>query len=384
MSVTHDKKTMKILHVITGLNDGGAEGVLNRICLFDTGKGFVHHVVCLSGVGKYSAVLESAGIKVYHLRIKSFRNFLSAIWKFKRVLIDINPDVIQTWMYHSDLFGGIFGRLFGCETVIWNIRQTELSSAYVKKSTIWLAKFAALLSHIVPLKTICCGDRSKSFHVQFGYDESKMIVIGNGLNLNSTGEILSIDQIRRDREDLTIGPREFAIGMVGRFDPVKNHRGLLEALSELRHLSFKLLLIGEGLSSENQELCEWIMQNNLSKKVLLMGQRADVFRHYQLMDIHVLPSHSEGFPNVVIEAMAVGTPCIVTDAGDAAIIVKDTGWVVPVGNKELLKIALQDAMEECLNDYQQFENRKLACIQEVREHYTLNTMVNKYHQAWLN
>lgn len=375
---------VSVLHVITGLNDGGAEGVLKRICLFDKDKGFVHHVVCLSGIGKHSAELENEGIKVFHLEVKGFRSCLNAIWKFKSVLNDIKPNVIQTWMYHSDLFGGIFGRLFGFRAVIWNIRQTELSTAYVKKSTIWLAKIAARLSHTVPLKIVSCGERAKSFHAHFGYDESKMIVVGNGFNLNAIGDLYSIDQIMMTRESFGIGPSEIIIGMVGRFDPVKNHRGLLEALSELNHFSYRLLLIGEGLSSENPELSAWIVENNLSNKVILLGQRADVFRFYQLMDIHVLPSHSEGFPNVLIEAMAVGTPCIVTDAGDAAMIVKDTGWVVPVRNTELLKIALQDAMEECLNDKQQFELRKLDSIKRVKENYTLNAMVNKYHQVWLN
>lgn len=384
MAIAHGDKVVKIVHVITGLNDGGAEGVLKKICLFDKDNGFVHHVVCLSSIGVHSAELESKGIKVYHLEMRGFRSFLDAILKFKRVLKSIKPNVIQTWMYHADLFGGVFGRLFGYKTIVWNIRQTELSPAYVKQSTIWLARVGAILSHIIPVKIVSCGERAKSFHSQFGYNHKKMVVIGNGLNLDAIGELFTMEQRKNERAAYDISPEAIVIGMVGRFDPVKNHKGLLEALSKLEQYTFKLILIGEGLTTENHDLNQWISNYNLKEKVVLLGRRPDVLRFYQLMDFHVLPSHSEGFPNVLIEAMALGTPCVVTDAGDAAMIVKHTGWVVPVRDEELLRAGLKDAMNEYLSSKQDWNERKKACIQRVKDEYTLNAMVKKYHKVWLN
>src|SRR5690625_4423932 len=100
---------MKVVHIITGLNDGGAEGVLYRLCTND--KKYTHTVISLLDMGKYGPLLEEHGIKVYCLNMKRGKITLSDLSRLYRKLKKNQPDIVQTWMYHGDLIGGIVSRV---------------------------------------------------------------------------------------------------------------------------------------------------------------------------------------------------------------------------------------------------------------------------------
>lgn len=100
------------------------------------------------------------------------------------------------------------------------------------------------------------------------------------------------------------------------------------------------MLVGRGIDDTNRELMRWISQSGVPERFVLTGERRDVDRCLAAMDVFCLTSNFEGFPNVVAEAMAMGVPCVVTDAGDASHIVGDTGWVVPVKDADRLSEVL--------------------------------------------
>lgn len=102
---------MKVLHVITGLNDGGAEAVLYR--LITKSSEHTHLVVSLMDVGKYGPLLEDLGIRVFCLGMNPGKPSVRRFWKLMRLIRAEAPDVVQTWMYHSDLFGGLAARMVG-------------------------------------------------------------------------------------------------------------------------------------------------------------------------------------------------------------------------------------------------------------------------------
>ena len=172
------------------------------------------------------------------------------------------------------------------------------------------------------------------------------------------------------------------IGAVGRFDPQKGHANLLDALTILRDRGavFRCLLVGTGLDSSNVQLVEWIAQRGLANGLYLLGRRNDVPSIMNALDLHRLPSSTEAFPNVVVEAMACGTPCVVTDVGDAADIVGDTGWVVPPRDAHALAEAILISLEELNSD--NWQSRCNRARQRIEDNFSIQRMVKRYNRVW--
>ena len=156
------------------------------------------------------------------------------------------------------------------------------------------------------------------------------------------------------------------------------------ALLKEKHKDFTCLLIGAGINPDNTELYRQIKKLDLLKHVRLLDQRPDILAVMDALDVHVLSSTTEGFPNVVAEAMACGTPCVTTDVGDAALIVGNTGWVVPPSNSEQLFEAITKALSEKQTNADAWSARQQAARQRIEDNFSIETMVGKYHQVWGN
>lgn len=373
----------KILHIITGLSDGGAEAVLYRLCQFD--KKNQHIVISLMDQGKYGPLLEDMGVQVYCLDMPAGKVRIAALINLYRLIREIKPDVVQTWMYHADLIGGVIARLAGIRNVFWNIRHTTLESGKSKRSTILIAKLCAHLSRFIPEGIVCCAQKAVTVHSELGYEVSKMTVIGNGYDLEVFNP--SNDLMVRFRNELNVESGTVVLGMVGRFDPQKDHFGLLSALSivKSRVPDFKFALIGRDLNSANTALNNEIEKLDLESNIILLDQRTDIASVMHGLDFHILSSaFGEAFPNVLAEAMASETPCVTTDVGDAALIVADTGWVVPAKDPQALAKAMLEAMEEKQNNPQAWQARKQACRERIVNNFSIEKMVEGYHQAWFD
>ncbi|WP_240474058.1 glycosyltransferase [Salinivibrio socompensis] len=180
---------------------------------------------------------------------------------------------------------------------------------------------------------------------------------------------------------------KFLLGTIGRFNPQKDHVGLLKSLDlvKRRCSEFSAVLIGKDITSNNLFLMDKIKKIEFEDNISLLGQRTDIATIMNSLDVHILSSSfGEGFPNVVAEAMACGTPCITTDVGDAAIIVGDTGWVVPPKDPQALANAILEAMEEKQNNPQAWQARKQACRERIINNFSIEKMVSSYHQVWFN
>lgn len=371
---------MKVIHIITGLNDGGAEGVLYRLCKHD--QGIRHLVISLSGLGKYGPMLEAVGVPVTTMNMSPGRPSLLAFIRLVRLLRQEKPDVVQTWMYHGDLFGGLAGRAAGIRSVVWGIRRTALEIGKSKRTTIWIAKLLAKLSRWLPVRIVVCGQRAMDVHEALGYDRRKMRFIPNGYDLSVFKP--GFDLQGELKASLVSNQSTPLIGMVGRFDLQKDHANLLDAIAALRDrgLMVKCVLVGRGLDSSNEEIVSWIARRGSEDSVQLLGQRTDIPQIMNALDLHVLSSaYGEGFPNVVAEAMACGTPCVVTDVGDAASIVGDTGWVVPPRDTDALAEAVAAALE-ALIDPRQRNERSARARRRIEEHFSIERMVSSYSALW--
>lgn len=370
----------KCLHIITGLNDGGAEAVLHR--LVTTDRENVHHIVSMMNDGKYGPLLRDAGVQLTCLNMPQGKVTLRGLWQLWRLLRKEHPAVVQTWMYHADLIGGVVARLAGVRKVFWNIRHTTLDEKHSKRSTILVARLCARLSHWVPTAIVCCAQKALEVHRDLGYAARKMHVIANGYDLSRFS--LNKQARTRLRAQWRISENQWLLGMVGRFDPQKDHHNFIEALSFLKKQSidFRLVLVGREIHSENLQLREWFSKFELENNVQLLGQRTDVQDVMNALDVHVLSSaFGEAFPNVLAEAMACGTPVVTTDVGDAAVIVGDTGWVVPPKDATALAHALLQA-RRAMDDAEGWQLCRAAARQRVEENFSLSRMVESYNALW--
>jgi len=220
-------------------------------------------------------------------------------------------------------------------------------------------------------------------HQNIGYAANKLITIPNGYNLDSFKPDSKIGS--QLRVALAIDESIPLLGCVSRYSPQKNHEGLLKALSLVKKngIAFRCLLVGRGLDTDNTQLVSWLIQYGLQDEILLLGQRKDVPAIMNALDLHVLPSTAEGFPNVIAEAMACETPCVSTDVGDAAYIIGQTGWLVPPADAQLLAEAIQSALV-CWNDKTAWSLRRTAARTRIMEHFSLEKMVATYRATWEN
>jgi glycosyltransferase involved in cell wall biosynthesis len=372
---------MKILHIITGLSNGGAEGVLYRLCKYD-GQA-EHIVVSMMDEGKYGRLLKKEGVNVHYLNLPAGKVTFSALSKLYRLIRMLKPDVVQTWMYHADLIGGVVAKLAGVKKVFWNVRHTTLESGKSKRSTILIAKLCAKLSGFIPEQIIYCAHEAQAIHKNLGYKKGKAKVIGNGYDL------ALFDQNVQFREmilnEFSISNKEVLLGMVGRYDPQKDHSNLISALGIVKQkgFEFKLLLIGKQLDDSNDELLEQINSESVSDNIRLLGQRTDIPSVMNALDIHVLSSSfGEAFPNVLAEAMACGTPCVTTDIGDAALIVGNTGWVVPPKDMQALANAIMQAIKEKQENHLAWLNRQKECRERIVDNFSIEKMIDAYHRVW--
>ncbi len=335
-------------------------------------------VISLTSLGVVGESLRRLGVTVHILGMHSFIHLPVTLWRLVRLIQRYRPDVIQTWMYHADLIGGLAARIAGSCAIVWGIRSTSIPQGRFSV-TYWLIRFCAICSYFIPDKIICCANSAKAAHIKLHYAEHKMIVIPNGYDfaaLQFDEEIRSIGRAR-----LGINEDDVVIGVVGRFDPLKDYFNFVSAaaLVSEHYENVKFLVVGRGNEWSNETLCEWIESAGLTERFYLVGQQTDVAHFLMVMDIFCLSSVNEAFPNVVVEAMAIGLPCVVTRAGDAAIILNDEENVVPVKDSA----ALADALLKMCN-LDRVSRIRLGAInsKEVRSRYGIDEIVQKYSYAY--
>jgi len=369
---------LKVLHVITGLGQGGAEAVLCRLIEASAAQVW-HTVVSLSDEGVYGARLRAAGAAVHALGMKPGRLGWREWWRLRTVLRDSGCQVVQTWMYHADLLGGLAARSLGLRALAWGIRNSGEQLQHASRSARWALRLCALLSRRVPAAIVCCAQAARQRHVAAGYAPERMVVVHNGYDLSRYRP--DPGARARLRQAWGCAPETPLIGCVARWHPLKDHANLLHALVRLRETlpALRCVLVGPGMTWDNAELAALVDSLGVRERLVLLGARDDVAAIMSALDVHVLPSRAEGFPNVLAEAMACGTPCVATDVGDATEIVGDQGWVVAAQNPQALAGGVAAALTALAA---QGPALALACRTRVQRQFSLSAMVDAYVALW--
>lgn len=323
---------IRVTHVIPGLEVGGAEMMLYKLLSASDRERFEPSVISLSDLGPLAPRIADLGVPVSALRMARGRLQARPLGRLARRLAARRPDVVHTWMYHADLLGGTMARATGRAKVIWGLRGS-VDAQLSKRSSRMAARACTHASRWLPDRVVSCSERLAEMHIELGYDPARMMVIPNGFDLS---------RFKPDAELRALSRRELGaygevrlVGLVGRYDPQKDHRTFLRAARELAgaRADVGFVIAGPGVDSANGELARMIAELQIGERCHLLGALEDPRGVLNSLDVLVCSSaYGEGFPNVIGEAMACRVPCVTTDVGDAARIVANTGRVVGIGD----------------------------------------------------
>lgn len=326
---------MRILHVITGLSTGGAERALFNVLAGGLGKAADVAVVSLRDEGTFGPRIRKLGVPVYSLGIMTGVPGLGAIARLRALLRELQPDVIQGWMYHGNLAASVASRLLPVRpAVAWNIRQSLYSLEGEKRLTRQVIRANRWLS--TRADAIVYNSRlSRQQHEGFGFAGNRSRVIPNGFDLAAFRP--NCEAGIATRRTLSLSEDVLVVGHVARFHPMKDHATFLRAAVQVaaEEPRARFLLVGREVNLGNPALAG-IVPLDLMGRFTFLEERHDVPTLMQAMDVFCQSSWSEAFPNVLGEAMASAVPAVATDVGDSADIVGDTGIVVPPSDSAAL------------------------------------------------
>lgn len=369
----------RVVHLITNLSVGGAEMMLYKLLTLTDREKFEPHVIVLTDKGVFGAQIESLGIPVYPVEMQPGKFSLGRLLELRKLMRGIGPDLIQAWMYHGNVVATILNWLGVHVPILWNIRHTPYELKQYKKSTYWVIRLGAWLSG-QPRCIIYNSHVSARRHHELGYVSKKSVVIPNGFDLQ---KFKPAPETRSAfRVSLDLPGSAFLIGLIARYHPMKDHANFLRAAALLaqRCPDVGFILAGRDVDSKNTVLIKLIETLGLEGKVRLLGEVSEISNLIPALNVVSLSSAwGEAFPNIIGEAMACAVPCVVTDIGDSAQIVGNTGLTVPPKDAQALCNAWLKILE--MSD-QERADLGIAARQRVMGHFYLQNIVSQYEKLY--
>ncbi len=307
--------TLRIVHLIVRLEQGGAEQSLLRLVsqnLATTGSASPqeHFVICFGAPTPLAREIEKAGVVVRFFDLTPF-----GLWRVARLLQELEPTHLQGWMYYGNLIASILGKFYSAQGgVLWNIRNENLGFSAKVRLTMWVSSF------FTPNMIIYNSQAGQKSHPRFATFPN--VLIDNGIET----DLYRPDTQRRAafRATLGVADDEIVIALVGRYHPIKGVREFLGMVRQIKQPKLRFMVIGTGMEDTNSELMQLMSEQEIdSAHVTLLGERRDLPEVYPGLDLLVLASYREGTPNVLLEAMSCGVTVVATEVGDVQRIIQD-------------------------------------------------------------
>jgi glycosyltransferase involved in cell wall biosynthesis len=359
---------LKILFLSRQLNIGGAERQLVTLANELASRG--HEIVIASYYpgGALLKLVDPNRIRVISYEKKSRWDVFTLFFKTLKIVREEQPTVLHGWMHTQNVVATAARIMNPKLTMVWAIRASNLENVldWVEKFTIWLQARLSRFATRITVNSMA----GLEYAAQGGLPREKMMFIPNGIDTNTFYP--NEEDRRRVRAQWNMGDDVKVVGNISRFDPIKNHKMFLKAaaLVVAKRPDVQFVCVGHGKESYLQELKQLSRTLGLENKVHWIQAKSDVREVYNAIDVFCSSSLSEGFPNVIGEAMACGRHCVVTDVGDSALVVGDTGVVVPSDNPQAFSAGLLDRLDaaEILN---------LRARQRILENFTVSHLGDK-------
>ena len=380
---------MKIIHLINSLKKGGAEGNLYRLCKFHKKKyknNIDITIMTLIDNGFYETELKKMGINIFSLnmnRQNKFFDFIKKVLKLRKFIKKQNPDIIQSWMYHSNFITLFIPKKF-YDKLFWNIRHSELNTKISKKMTIFLSIICGLFSKIVPKKIIYNSEKSINFHENYHfYSKNKTALIYNGCSDKTyyPSKNLHLDFRKKNN----IKRSDIVIGYAGRYAKQKNILSMLLAFSKIIKNQKKvyLYMVGKDISPQNKELISYTNDLKINNKVFFLNEQKNLLEFYNGIDFLLLTSHSESFPNVIAEAMLCSTPALSSNAGCSKKIIDSFGFIMNNNDHVSIFKNLKIILNSFKYKKKEWRFYKKNSRLHIQKNFSITNMSNAYFKNWI-
>ncbi|PCK33606.1 glycosyltransferase [Pseudoalteromonas piscicida] len=346
----------KYIHLVPSLKTGGAEWMLFKL----TSQSPCKHVIYYFEDGPVANKLLDAGVEF--VKIDGPLDFLRVVRKEK------SGRVVMAWLYKACLIAAFVKLLIPNTKVIFNHRNSlgsDNTQKFLRKVTLLLLKLASKFVDGV----IFNSNRGKETYSLYGIKAKNEIVIQNGFDLELFRPLFDSKLVLREKYNIQ---RDKVIYIVSaRNSPEKQLGLIIDSFLEFSESHKNALLLICGRETEK------LSQEYHSENLMIIGEVSDVSQFYQMSDFGILYSVTEGFPNVVGEAMACGLPCIVSDVGDCSELAMGSGWVCDATSREDLKVALSESISLSHEDY---VLRSGKAVEVIKGNYSISAVCDRFMQ----
>jgi len=361
-------KHIKIFHIITSLEHGGAQLLAAKLILNEN-KSYNHTVFVLLDRGPYKSILKNKGIKVYSAKSV---NFISTFIRLIKCYVESRPDIVHTWMYHADLMGLILTIFFKKHKLIWSLHHAcPKENKFLTRVIISFCKF---FSNSIPNHIVACSSIASLNHINYGYSSKNMMVINNGINF----ENFTTHSKKNYAFDSKI-----VVGHIARWHPIKGHKFFIKMASNLykKNKNFRFVLVGTGIEWQNKELVKLIEEYDLSQVVELLGEQQNINQILNSLDIYISTSISESFSLTLVEAIACKVLSISSDTGVARDALSNKLCIVKTHNSSELISAIEYLIKLPSEDIMRIVNDSYEII---RSKFDERLMLDSYDQLYLS
>ena len=361
----------RIAFIIRSLSGGGAERQMLALARGLGARG--HHCAIITWIDDLAYPEDLLQSNVMHLRVPpgdgSLVNVPFLARRIGRVLTHFQPDVIHGYLDPGNFFASTARLWLPHARIAWGIRASNLHLHRYELRGRILARLNALGARSADV--LIANSHAGAAHViRLGYPYQRLEVISNGIDIDRFRPDLELR--RRQRETWGVCEGQRIIGMAARLDPMKDHGTFAKAAMEVasRHADVRFVCVGEGIDPYRSGALAALRASGLGDVLRWQGFCQDMVAFYNGLDLATSTSaFGEGFSNAIGEAMACGTPCVVTDVGDGAWIVGSTGTVVPPRDPGALAYAWEAALAKTGSDW------LTACRRRIAEHFSVDTLV---------
>lgn len=373
-----DLSNRRVLFLARSLNRGGAERQLVLLAAGLAQRGHLVVVAVFYDGGAFAAELEAAGVRLIVLEKIGRWDVLLFLIRLVRSLRKEHPAILHSYLAVPNVLSALLKPLLPGTQIIWGLRASNMDLSRYD----WLSRLTNLLECKLSrfadciIANSCAGKRHA---VENDFSEDKIVVIPNGIDTKYFR--FDLEGRRQVRSAWGLGKDEILVGLAARLDPMKDHPTFLKAASCIarERQDVRFVCVGDGPAAYTEALRQQVAALGLTNRLIWAGARDDMPAVYSALDIACSSScFGEGFSNTIAEAMVCGVPCVVTEVGDSAFIVGDTGSVVAPGDYSALAAAIGR-----LIDLPPEERRMLgdACRARVVSEFGIDRLVDRTEQT---